>query len=143
MNWPKVALVALFVLPGIAFVAPWATGVEMHDWPNLLVWLLVGGILAAMFILGREQRREELAAETLVDDPRRSKFENWMAKRRERFSPKRGVEFFFFGLIAFSIMVGMGALSGEVASLTRAIIFVVAASAVAGLFGMFTEKVPL
>ena len=66
MNWPKIALIALFVLPGIAFVVPWVTGIEMRDWPDALVWSLVGGILLAMFILGREQRREEMAADSFA-----------------------------------------------------------------------------
>jgi hypothetical protein len=142
MNAPKIAVVSLFLLSGIAFVVPWGIGFEIRDWPDVLVWGLVGGILVALFVLGRAQRLEELALDTWVDDPRKSKLQNWMAKRRQRFSPKRGVQFFFFGLIGFSIMVGISALSGELASIVGAVAFAVLFSLLAGLIGMFTENVP-
>ena len=47
------------------------------------------------------------------------------------------------GLVVFSIMVGITAVTGTVASIGGAIAFVVGVSVVAGLIGMFTEKVPL
>ena len=143
MKWPKIALVALFLLAGIGLAMPWVTGIETEEWPNGLRWAFVGSILLAMFVLGRDERRKEKEADTWVDDPQRSKLENWMEKRRQRFSPKRGAGFFFLGLVAFSIMVGISALFGGVASVAGAVTFVLIVSVVAGLIGMFTEKVPL
>jgi hypothetical protein len=46
-------------------------------------------------------------------------------------------------LVAFSIVVGFSAMFGEVASIGGAVVFVIGMSVVAGLIGMFTEKVPL
>ena len=104
----------------------------------MLIWMV-----ASMFVLGREDRRKEKEADTWVNDPRKSALENWLEKRRQRFSPTRGLSFFFFGLVAFSIVVGFSAMFGEVASIGGAVVFVIGMSVVAGLIGMFTEKVPL
>ena len=96
-----------------------------------------------MFILGRDERRREREADAWVNDPHKSSRENWLAKRRQQFSPARGLWFFVVGLVVFSITVGISALLGELASLWGAVAFVVAMSALAGLIGMFTENVPL
>jgi hypothetical protein len=141
-SW-KVAILAIFTLSGSIWIGPWLTGIELSEWPAPMVWALVGAIFIALFVMGRDERRREREADTWVDDPRKSRLENWMEKRRQRFSPRRGVEFFFYGLIAFSIMVGISALSGELASASGAVAFIFIMSLVAGLFGMFTENVPL
>ena len=143
MNWSNVALAGLIVPTFIVLVVPWMTGTDTDQWPAPLVWTLVGGIIASMFVLGREDRRKEKEADTWVNDPRKSALENWLEKRRQRFSPTRGLSFFFFGLVAFSIVVGFSAMFGEVASIGGAVVFVIGMSVVAGLIGMFTEKVPL
>lgn len=143
MNWPKFALVAIFVLIGLAFIVPWVTGIEIDDWPVALRWALTGVFVVAMIVLGRDEMRKEKEAETWIDDPRKLKLQNWMDRRRERFSPRRGIEFFFVGLVVFSIVAGIGALFGEVASLATSLAFVLIMSVLAGLIGMFTEKIPL
>jgi hypothetical protein len=141
-SW-KIAIAAIFILTGAIWIVPWLTGIGLSEWPAPLVWTLVGGIFIALFVIGRDERQRDREADTWVNDPRKSKFENWMEKRRQPFSPKRGIEFFFYGLIVFSIMVGISALSGELASIAGAVAFILIMSLVAGLFGMFTEKVPL
>lgn len=143
MNWPKIAFIAMLVLAAVGWGAPWVTGIEIDDWPAALRWAFVGGIILTFLVLGRDQMRKDKQAETWVGNPRKSKFQNWVDKRRQRFSLKRGVEFFFVGLVAFSIMVGISALSGELASFAGGVAFVLIMSLLAGLIGMFTEKVPL
>jgi hypothetical protein len=143
VNWPKIALIALLVLSFLGLALPWVTGIDSDQWPVALRWAFVGSILVALVILGRDERRREKAADNWVDDPRKSKVENWLEKRRQRFSPRRGLEFFVMGLLVFSIMVGITAITGNVASIGGAIAFVVGVSVVAGLIGMFTENVPL
>ncbi len=64
-------------------------------------------------------------------------------KRPSDFNAKRGAAFFFVGLFAFSFSVVVAVLSGEVASSSGAIVFILGSSVVAGLIGMFTENVPL
>lgn len=142
MNWPRIALVALLVLAALGFGVPWATGIDSDEWPLSLRLAFVGAILLAMIVLGRDQMRQDKEAETWIDDPQRTKLQNWIEKRRQRFSPKRGIEFFLAGLVVFSIMVGISALSGELVSMSRGVVFVLAFSLLAGLFGIFTEKVP-
>ena len=143
MNWPRIALIALLVFSFVGLLLPWVTGIDIDQWPMALRWAFVGVILVAMVILGRDERRREKAADKWVDDPQKSKRGNWLEKRRQRFSPRRGLEFFLMGLVVFSIMVGITAVTGTVASIGGAIAFVVGVSVVAGLIGMFTEKVPL
>jgi hypothetical protein len=143
VNWPRIALIFLLVLSFVGLVLPWVTGIDRDQWPVALGWAFAGGILVAMVILGRDERRREKTADKWVDDPRKSRLENWLEKRRQRFSPRRGLEYFAAGLAAFSIMVGITAIAGNVASVGGAIAFIVGMSVVAGLVGMFTEKVPL
>jgi hypothetical protein len=143
LNWSNFALAGLLIPTIILLVVPRMTGTDTDQWPALLVWTLLSVIVASMFVLGREDRRKEKEADTWVNDPRKSAFENWLEKRRQRFSPARGLSFFFLGLVAFSIVVGFSAMFGEVASMGRAVVFVIGMSLVAGLIGMFTENVPL
>jgi hypothetical protein len=143
VNWPRIALIVLLLVSFVGLVLPWVTGIDNDQWPTALRWAFVGAILVAMAILGRDERRRDKAADPWVDDPRKSKRENWLQKRRQRFSPRRGLEFFLMGLFVFSIMVAVSAVMGTVASIGGAIAFVLGVSAVAGLIGMFTEKVPL
>lgn len=60
----------------------------------------------------------------------------------EGFSPRRGIQYFFIGLVAFSIMVGISTLADGPISIVRAAAFVLIASAVVGVIGVFTENVP-
>lgn len=143
MNWSNVSLGGSLALISILLVVPWITGIDTDQWPAPLVWTLVGGFIVLLLIHGREERRKEKEADTWANDPRKSALENWLEKRRQRFSPARGWWFFIGGLVTFSITVGFSALFGEVASIGGAVAFVIGMSVVAGLIGMFTENVPL
>jgi uncharacterized membrane protein SirB2 len=144
LNWSKVALITMLVVSGLLLVLPRVVGVEVEAWPDAVRWASVTALLVAMVILGRDERRRERAEDSWVDDARKSKSSaNWIEKRRQRFSPKRGLGFFIAGLVVFSITVGFTAITGTVASTGGAIAFVLSFSVLAGLIGMFTEKVPL
>lgn len=135
------ACVTIAVLSLAALALPQA-GIEMEDWPAPLTWAFVAVILVGLFVLGRDDRRAEEAADPWVDDPRKSPLQNWLHKRRQRFDPARGLWFFLAGLVVFPSAVGIGWMFGEQASLAGAIAFVLIMSLLAGLVGMFTEKVP-
>lgn len=60
----------------------------------------------------------------------------------EGFSPRRGIEYFFIGLVVFSIMVGISALADGPVFIGRAVAFVLIASTAVGVIGVFTENVP-
>jgi hypothetical protein len=143
VNWPKVALITIFVFSGLLLALPWVIGLEVEEWPDVVRWASVAPLLVAMIILGRDERRRERAEDTWVNDPRKSKLANWIEKRCQRFSGKRGLGFFAAGIVVFSISVGLTAITGTVASTGGAVAFVLGFSVLAGLIGMFTEKVPL
>lgn len=142
MNRSTIALLLMFLIPLAMFVG-WASGHGAETWPTALSWALYGILVGAIILFGVEERRREKAADPWVDNPGKSKVENWLAKRRQRFSVARGIFYFVAGLVAFSVMVMVKSMMGEVASLEGAILFIIGASALAGLFGLFTDNVPL
>lgn len=143
LNWNKIAW-AMMALPSAIFIGVhWMVGIEVEAWPLWSRWALGIAIIVGMVTLGREQSRREKENDTWMDDPRKSRIENWADKRRQRFSPKRGLGFFVAGLVVFSVMIGVTALSSGVASTSGAVLVVLGFSALAGLIGTFTEKVPL
>ena len=142
MNWPRVALITIFILSGVLLGVSWITGNDVEEWPNALRWALVVPLVVALIVLGKDERRREKEEDTWTDDPRKSKFENWIEKRRQRFSPKRGLGFFALGLVVFSVMVGFTAAIEGIASPGGAIAFVLGFSFLGGLIGMFTDRVP-
>lgn len=143
MNWSGIAIAVIFIVIAVGFGVEWATGVEAEDWPAGLNWLSVGLLVVALIILGREQMKEDREAEDWVDDPSKSSFQNWMAKRRHKFSPLRGAAYFFLALLIYPFILGIDFLFGQpFVSLERAAIFVLVIAVAAGLIGIFTEKTP-
>ena len=138
----EIALVAILILAGVIWLGPWLSGADVDELPNALRWAVVAAMLIALFVVGRDQQRRDKQAETWVDNPRKSRLQNWAERRRTKFNPMRGVGFFFIGLIVFSVMIFVSALTRDVASVAGALAFVLVMSVLAGLIGRFTEKVP-
>lgn len=59
------------------------------------------------------------------------------------FSPRRGGEYFLLALLVAPVMLGIGAIGGGPFSIGGAVLFVLGFAAVAGLIGLYTDKVPL
>jgi hypothetical protein len=132
----------MLVASAMLLSLPWITGIALEAWPDWLRWALGAPILLSMIIIGRDQARKDKLEDTWVGDPRKSKLQNWTEKRRQRFSPRRGLGFFLAALVVFSVIIGFSAVTGSVASAGGAVAFVLIFSALAGLIGIFTEKVP-
>lgn len=86
--------------------------------------------------------RAEEPTDTWAGNPQKSRLENWLDKRRQRFSARRGLGYFVVALFVFPIPVLVDAVGGNVGSIQGAAVFVAGMSILAGLIGMFTEKTP-
>jgi hypothetical protein len=58
------------------------------------------------------------------------------------FNPRRGLEYFFIGLVVWSITASISALGGAPASFPGAVAFVFGVSVLGGVIGMFAKNVP-
>ncbi len=149
MNWPRLALITTVIFSGILLGLPWVTGADIEEWPDSLRWALALPLFGAMIVLGldakrrkQDEKRGEKQQDKATDDRRKPRFEQWIERRRQRFSPKRGLEYFVIGLVIFSLMAGINAVTRGVVSPTGALAFILGFSLIGGLVGMFTEDMP-